>query len=389
MRNTIFIILITSFSILLTDAAFTYFYKLANGHLLLTTNKKHRKKSPLFHHTLSKCSYGLADQWGRSRSAFMTNSLGFRDQSNRNIELQHTADRIVIIGDSFTEGVGVTYENSFVGMVDNSKQINSQILNAAVASYSPIIYWRKVKHLIEDVQLKFDHLVVYIDISDIEDEAKNYKLSSSGSVIDKSAKDKKKHNITEPFHVDCDNYEPFSVKTFLWKYTTLSYFIYDYKRHIKQFEKVRKKREKSNIYRSTQTEERILKNVLNLDRANWTVADEIMQEYGEVGLENAKQYMNKLANLLKQHNIQLTVAVYPWPTQIWHNDIDSIQVKFWQSWANNNNAGFINHFPDFVNKGSDAEKTNFIKKHYIWGDAHFNKTGHQLIADKLLNYLSK
>ena len=56
-----------------------------------------------------------------------------------------------------------------------------EVLNAGVGSYSPIIYWRKIKYLIEDVGLRFDEVVVYIDISDAQDEASYYELSDDGN----------------------------------------------------------------------------------------------------------------------------------------------------------------------------------------------------------------
>ena len=50
-----------------------------------------------------------------------------------------------------------------------------------VISYCPIIYYRKVRHLLDDVGLHFDALVVYIDIGDIQDEV-TYKLDANGNV---------------------------------------------------------------------------------------------------------------------------------------------------------------------------------------------------------------
>lgn len=56
------------------------------------------------------------------------------------------------------------------------------MLNAAVSSYSPIIYWRKIQHLIEDRKLDFDALFVFLDLSDPQDET-FYKLDSIGAVV--------------------------------------------------------------------------------------------------------------------------------------------------------------------------------------------------------------
>ena len=47
------------------------------------------------------------------------------------------------------------------------------MLNAGVSSYSPSIYYYKTKFFIEQ-GLKFSHLIVFIDISDIEDESNVY-----------------------------------------------------------------------------------------------------------------------------------------------------------------------------------------------------------------------
>ena len=68
----------------------------------------------------------------------------------------------------------------------SSKKI--EVLNAGVSSYSPIIYFKKIEYLI-DKGFEFDELIVFIDISDIEDEATIYR-SDKAKVI--KIKDKKK-----------------------------------------------------------------------------------------------------------------------------------------------------------------------------------------------------
>src|SRR5205814_553815 len=79
-------------------------------------------------------------------------------------------------------------EASFVGRVDAALSPRGvEVLNAGVISYCPIIYFRKDKHLLEDVGLRFDALVVYIDIGDIEDEV-TYKLDADGNVRPRPAR---------------------------------------------------------------------------------------------------------------------------------------------------------------------------------------------------------
>ena len=98
-----------------------------------------------------------------------------------------------------------------------------------------------------------------------------------------------------------------------------------------------------------------------------------------------KFYMDKLLKLLKKNNIDLTVAVYPWPNQIWHEDLDSKQVKLWEEWCNINQIKFINFFPYFIKKNmKESYKIDLINRYYLPYDIHFNSKGSELIAKKFL-----
>ena len=89
-----------------------------------------------------------------------------------------------MIGDSFTEGVGIEFKNTFAGILQQRLAQNDiEVLNAAVSSYSPIIYFRKTQYLLETAGLEFEHLIVFIDLSDMEDEAKGYKFDQQGNVV--------------------------------------------------------------------------------------------------------------------------------------------------------------------------------------------------------------
>ena len=58
------------------------------------------------------------------------------------------------------------------------------MLNAGVVSYSPIIYSRKIRSLLDE-GFRCDHVVTLIDISDIQDDALVYQLDLKGNVIDR------------------------------------------------------------------------------------------------------------------------------------------------------------------------------------------------------------
>ena len=79
------------------------------------TLKQIRIKHPIYHHTF-KSTFKSIETHVLGKYTIFTNSLGFKDESSRNILLKSKNHRILFIGDSFTEGVVFDYKNIFVGI---------------------------------------------------------------------------------------------------------------------------------------------------------------------------------------------------------------------------------------------------------------------------------
>ena len=75
-----------------------------------------RGPHPAYHHALVSNFDGY-DLWGEAHYRFVTNSLGFRDGLVRDVPLVPTTRRILLIGDSFTEGTGLAFEDTFAGLL--------------------------------------------------------------------------------------------------------------------------------------------------------------------------------------------------------------------------------------------------------------------------------
>jgi len=129
-----------------------------------------RAAHPYYHHGLLP-NQDRVTSWGGDDYKLITNSLGFRDRRVHDVQLQSSKRRVVLIGDSMIEGLGVEFEDTITGRLQERwSDRNVDVLNAGVVSYSPRIYELKTRYLLEKEGLKFDHLVVFIDISDIQDE---------------------------------------------------------------------------------------------------------------------------------------------------------------------------------------------------------------------------
>ena len=169
----VFLLLVT----LVFDFAFTGVYHLFKYGTIhkYADRRALGERSSVFHHALKPNTEFLYQRWGNLRHSVSTNSLGFRDRTVRHVPLISDKHRILFMGDSFTYGVGLPYEKTFICLIDSElEDKNAEVLNAGVVSYSPAIYWKKTEYLLSQAGLRFDHLVVLLDISDIQDEAEFY-----------------------------------------------------------------------------------------------------------------------------------------------------------------------------------------------------------------------
>ena len=336
--------------------------------------KEYRIQSNYYHHGLKPNVNIPKTSWGNIIYPIATNSLGFRDKRPREVSLTSDRYRILFIGDSFTEGVGIAYENTFVGIIDSAMQKkDSEVLNAAVCSYSPAIYYAKIKYLIDSMGLKFAELVVFIDISDIHDEVVSYRLSGN-KVIDREEELKIDATRNEKYRASIKNKRAVyqKIEQILKRDTVMTYLI------VKKIHDLFFSRDYSYDY-----------DAVNLRDDLWTIDNSIYEEFGKAGLAESARNMELLVNLCRDKKIVFTIAVYPWPDQIIYHDLDSLQVKFWSNWAKKFDAKFINYFPYFISPSQgSADIRGILDTYFIPADMHWNTEGHRRVANIFLNHFN-
>jgi hypothetical protein len=318
---------------------------------------------PVYGHTLAP-NYNGEEVWGDS-TKLITNSLGFKDSATRNVPLHSSGKRVLFLGDSFTEGLGTPYEQTFVGRFASAfPQVD--VLNAAVSSYSPSLYYAKAKYLLE-MGLQIDEMIVYIDISDVQDEAIFYRFDSDGHVQEAN------------FDENCRNpeliFEP-QKKWGYWLYT-VDFF---YKRYL--LSKIAGTVGSSDAGTLTRPGQPYGP---DRARASWTY-DPNSTCYGTMGIEGglakAKAQMDRLYSLASEHNIRLSIGVYPWPQQLLYDKEESDQVTIWREWCEHKCRRFFNHFPTMF--AYKHKHQNSLRDLFIWGDVHYNAFGNELIARDLI-----
>ena len=316
---------------------------------IINKEKEYRIKNPFFHHTL-KANIKTKSHWGNIKYNTCTNKEGFRIDCDKK-KKKEDSHQIIFIGDSFTEGLGLDYHKTFVGLYDDFS--NYSVLNMGVTSYSPIIYYNKIKYFLNN-NLKIDHVIVFLDISDIDDEANYYeRCKDSFKICDKKIENNKQIEIKNN-------------KNFIEEYFPLLNFI-----STKTKEMKRKIKPKNYIYRE------------DFQRSAWTYKKN--NENYQLGIDNSLKYMTLLSNILKQKKIKLSLAVYPHPATLIYDDKKSKHVKIWSKFCLNRCENFINLFPTFFNEIKNNNEMKIIKKYYISNDIHFNEEGNK----KIFNFIKK
>jgi len=315
---------------------------------------------PYYHHDLLP-NQQAKNIWGDRVYHVYTNSLGFKDKMVRNIPYETNKKRILFIGDSFTEAVGMTWEDCFVGILDE-KLPDIEILNAGVVSYSPKFYYLKTKYLIEKNKLKFDELFVFIDNSDPLNEI-TYK--SFG-----------------PYENDKFKKLFYKLKRFLFKRSYLYYSVSNIILKMKRNPATEQWNRKSGMAFIDETD--LESSDFISATPVWSLNQQYFDKWGKEGLTLSEENMDKLTELCNQNSIDLNIIIYPWPAIIQKGDINNVQVQFWLKFCADRNIDFINLYPYFIN---DLPVDDILKKYYIPGDVHWNKEGNRFVAQVIQKYL--
>ena len=321
--------------------------------------KSFRTSHPYYHHGLQPNQQRLTT-WGRQRYEMTTNSLGFRDDQVRDVPLRSGGRRIVLIGDSMIEGLGVEFDDTVAGQLRARwSDQDVEVLNAGVVSYSPRLYELRTRYLLEEVGLEFDALVVFIDISDIQDETFYERFqpgrdpasvgarrgwwrrrSLVANVVERLFSSDRR--INNRFRTDAD--------VDVWMEGTEAY--------------VKAERDPEQ------------------GRFEWTVNESAYRQWGERGLALARKHMARLGELCREHQIEMSVVVYPSPVQIYASDRDSRQTRFWRDFCEESGDHFIDLFPTFIDRRYSGP-ADVYRKYFIADDVHWNVAGHRLVAGRV------
>ena len=347
----------------------------------LYNNRAHRIKSFYYHHDLRPMA-SFYDHWGYEKYQIFTNNLGFKDKNNRKINFKNR--NLLFIGDSFTEGVGIKYEDTFVGLIESKlkeKNDNIEILNAGVQSYSTSIYLSKIHYLLNIKKLPITDIVVVVSGGDIFDDAYKYLDIDENFILNHvDHKNKIIINLINFFKSNTLIYQVISritppkvipglIKSLFIKKTSLNYD------------------EKENKLLKISNDEISKMSFLYLQDYNYLFSKDEFDKWGKNAIDKSINNLKELSKIVEKKNINLNIFYLYEPAIILREPDIAVLTYIKDSFKSleTNSVSFF-ELNDYFKGYKD--KYEVYKNLFFINDIHLNKKGNKQVFEEILKKIN-
>jgi lysophospholipase L1-like esterase len=314
-----------------------------------------------YHHALQP-NFSAEVQWGPTRYPMRTDSLGMRIADRGAAPSVDAKYRILFLGDSFTEGIGVPYEQSFVALIRKRiREADSgiEVFNGGVASHSPYLYLLHLKDLIERHGARFNEVVVFIDVSDVEDEI-SYQNFKPG-------------RLTLNYVVRC-------IKEYADRYSLVGHVLLNNVAALQPvFDELRFWVRRASAAEAG-PEAQVSTREYYAMRDAWIDNDQIYRSWGARGVALCRKNLEQLAAYAKSKGMTVSFAIYPWPRFARHRDNRARRV--FDEMAAEEHWTLVDLYPDIAALPDPGRL-------YIQGDVHWNAAGNRFVADAWIAHYCK
>jgi hypothetical protein len=358
------------------------FFLIPESIKLSIYNKRSHKLQSYYYHHDQRSNTNYLDHWGNSRPVIYSNQYGFKDKQKGLVKFSDK--NILFIGDSLVEGVGLKYEDTWVGIVaEQLEERNIVVLNAGLQTYASSIYLAKTYDLIERKKIPITDVYVMISVNDIHDDFYRYKS------VDENFKVKHDEEINILF-IEMINFIKGNTLTYqiIAELTPPLAFIQKLKSSFSSIKNSFSTHEgtllqNQQIKKNIQSEESILM-ISNGGDYKLMYDENIFEKNGKESILKTINYLNRLGVYLSSKKINLTILLPRESVFIIKNPIDKnyeFLINQLES-LNKNNIKFIylnEYYQEYTN-GFDAYRDLFFAN-----DVHWNKKGNLKIAEEILS----
>jgi len=337
-----------------------------------------RVRDPIRHHAL-KPNCTSTEYWGADSYKLVTNSLGFRDETIREVPATDTRPRILILGDSFAEGM-IAWRNSFVGKIA-ARFPECDFLNGGLSGYSPSNYLATTR-MVLDKGIDIDEVIVFLDNSAVQHEAAYYRdRDASGAVT--SIQNEEQHSAAGWY---------VRLRGWMNGHLALTSQLF------RLFDRLQRPLVAHGFYHLPGD---YFGDPFDREMSAWTYrkvneTDAFPAGYAPLGVEGGlvrqMAKMDLLWQELQKRNIPLTVVIYPHLGQLVHDTPDSRQVQILRQWCEGKCKRFVTVLPAFFTAKAQCPATEpgcWYLNLFVFGDIHFSAAGNALVADAVITSLAQ
>jgi len=360
--------------------------------------KKYRAPSDILHHTFVPKGKGR-NYTKEFRTIYRINSFGIRDREYA-LNKEEGVFRIIVLGDSFTEGYGVNIEDTFIKKLEwllnsdeTAKDNKYEVLNFGCAGYSPLLEYI----LLKQKGMKFDPdlVILMLDYSDFYDDIRYSEFSKSDnkgkpiSVLNSelSIADSrlKSSNIIDAFllrHSVFYNYLRLKIQKIIWGGGDG-----------KNIHPVAIKSGDIKSDRFWMLKDKIY--MYDRDFEKYSIVENTAENRAKAA-DLTFKYLTMIKDMLEENNKEFLLVIFPYGQQVDANDWSEGRVLLGLERGKTYNDFYLYEktLGDFTEKAGINTMNlypYFIKNNakplFFKIDGHFNKNGHDLVAQALYEYI--
>ena len=334
------------------------------SRFIIDSEKLNCYKIDQFYYELKKnCSGKHQFKSGFPTVPVFTDELGLRTSKN---PIKNKKSNVLVFGDSMTFGVGLNYEDTFVGILEKNNP-NYNFYNFSVGSYSPTVHLYKLKKAIEN-NIYPEKIILFLDLSDIYDEGDRWMIDSNTN------KPKLKTDVT--FRTRVLQKKKFTHRNFKITKSIIDKIKYNSRILRQKINKIKNEGEKIKIVKTS------IQAQFTYTKIDDVHADYWSKEIFSRGLIKIKKNIDQIAKLAKENNSEFYLVIYPFGETLEYGQSIFNWENFSKDLCSKNNCKLVNTFKEFRER-KEVDKFWYSNLYFI-GDEHLNKNGNAFVTNILL-----
>jgi|TARA_B110000971_G_scaffold212886_1_gene242964 hypothetical protein len=333
------------------------------SNYIYTEKFSHRCKIDIDSHWGLKPNCSVTEKYVKHMVPYSvkTDKIGLRFSGNPR---DPNKKNVIFLGDSFTYGLGLNYEDTYVGILEK-KNTKYNFLNYGVEGYSPSVYHYQIENIIKS-KINFDKVILTLDISDFAEESHGWRYEKNDkSPIRIRSLEKKRKKEKESFkkkNFKASRFVAREINTF-FRIISISF--------------AEKNRKKNQVAGRSSMGSFIYTDLQDIDSNIWNPLG------FDAGVKKIQEKTIKISSLTRSNNAEFYIIIWPWPDTLQFGQTKFNLEKFAEELCVKSKCKKLINVVDEFNK-IKSNDVDWLNNLYIHGDMHTNRFGNEIISNVIM-----